>query len=801
MVDNSFKPPIEKCLGYWYPNWHGETHDQAELELALTECRFGSKPPLQCMFDQPEPCKGKMLIELTSSSSTFITDIERELLWCAAFGQKLVCKESEKSEKRTVKAIFLQWLLTNPEAVKLISTNGIYAEKIIIEGDLNLDSITIPFPLVLKGCFFNGDIKLTDAETRFISLEGSSCNSIVARGIRVKGDFRLDSRLGEKPFEAKHGIDFSGANISDDFDCSRGRFTNARDKAFWAKHIHVGGSLSLIGSYVNGEANLSGAKIGGNLDCSRGVFINWTTETQNEVYALDTSLAEVDGKACFNSFKVIGHVFALEMKIGGDFDCTGGGIDHKTGTCHAISIDRSNIGGSVLLCQNFSAVGQVRLIGTKIAGDLDCSGGKFKFFPNEEKDDNALYASRAEVGSCVFLCESRKPNQPGKDFETNGWINLELTKINHSIKVGKDRGRKNKTSIFSNGGINIENAKITDSLELIEVQFKETKFNLSGRGAKIGRLVVTNGKFEGGNINLESAIIVDSFEWSRVELTKETELNLRGAKIGRLVVTDGEFGGGKINLESAKITGSFEWSRVELTKETELNLRGATVGHLVTLGEEESWPNLCLDGFVYDRIEHQGLLHQGLLDNNYRTHLNWLEKQKIFNPQIYEQLATVLRRNGQDADAKKISIEKEKIRRKPKDLPWWFNPSSLIFNITTGYGYKAYRPLLGAVFFILLGWFIFDKAYDKEIMVPTDKKAFNSYTGPQHSLPSYYPEFMPLVYSFDAFLPIGKLQQQEKWQPYGDMLRRYLYYIHIPFGWLLTTFGIAGLLQTIVRNK
>ena len=40
-----------------------------------------------------------------------------------------------------------------------------------------------------------------------------------------------------------------------------------------------------------------------------------------------------------------------------------------------------------------------------------------------------------------------------------------------------------------------------------------------------------------------------------------------------------------------------------------------------------------------------------------------VKKQVKFNPQIYEQLAAVLRRNGQDTDAKKVSIEKEKIRR------------------------------------------------------------------------------------------------------------------------------------------
>ncbi len=468
-----------------------------------------------------------------------------------------------------------------------------------------------------------------------------------------------------------------------------------------------------------------GAKIGGNLDCSRGKFINSKADnssTKNEIHALDTSLAEVRGKVCFKSFRVIGHVLALEMKVSGDFDCTGSIIVHKKGNCHAVSIDRSSIGGSVLLCQGFSATGQVRLIGTTIAGDLDCSGGKFKFSPNKEKDTNALYAPRAKVDGTVLLCGSKKDGEPEKDFETDGTINLEFTNINHSIKVGKDNGVA--TSIFRGGGVYLRNAEIT---------------------------------------------------------------------------------------------GSLEWIEVWLIKEIQLNLHGATVGRLVTKGEK-SWPNLWLDGFVYDRIEHLGL------ENNYKTYLEWLKKQEISNPQIYEQLATVLHQNGQDADAVRISMEKEKIKLKPKGSYRWLNPLnwirclwSLIYYITLGYGYKTHRALFGPGIFIILGWCIFCQGCYEGIIIPTNKKAYEEFK--ENKLSPSYTAFEPLVYYFDAFLPIGKLQQQEKWlpddykqisipiaTPIGTKKRphftlRYYLYFHTVMGWSLTTLGIAGLLQTIVRNK
>ncbi len=715
--------------------------------------------------------RAEEFIKLARTSLHYITNAEEKLLRYAVkhYSIKDEILKFDKNENAIIQAHLIRWIITDPEARNFIDPYGLRIEGAKIEGNLNLDSVAIPFPLVLRRCFFNGDIILTDADTCFLSLEGSSCNFITARGIRVKGSVRLDSNQGENPFEAKRGVDFCGANINNDFECSRGRFINKRHNAFWAKHIKVGGNLSLIGSYINGEANLSGAKIGGNLDCSHGAFINpapYKPSTQNEIHALDISLAKVNGKACFNSFKVIGHIFGLEMEIGGDFDCTNGRIKHKTGNCHTISIDRSDVGGNVLLCQGFSATGQVRLIGTKIAGDLDCSGGKFDFFNENKNADNALYASRAKVDCSVLLCGSMKEPDNQLDFETKGIIDLALTHVNGSIVVGKDYGKK--TSIFN------------------DYKMKN------------------------------------------------------------------KIGGGGISLEGAKIAGSLVWARVGLTKETTLNLRGATIARLITRNKEgeESWPNLRLDGFVYDHIEHfflNPIQGKYVKKTDHRTHLNWLGKQAELNPQpqIYEQLAAVLHRSGQDADAVKISMEKAKIKLRPKGswfYPWnWMRSLwSLIYYITLGYGYKAHRALILSVIVIALGCYIFNKGYNSGIMVPTDKKAYDAFTvyyTDNHEVPpsaiyyiennkepppyikplQHYTEFEPLVYSFDAFLPIGKLQQQEKWHPddhkkieisippFGNKvsftLRHYLYFFHTPLGWLLTTLGIAGLLQTFVRNK
>ena len=809
--------------------------------------------------------KAEEFIKLTRSSLHYITNAEEKLLRYAVEDYAIKDKilKFDKNENAIIQSHLIRWILTNPEAISFIDPYGLRIEGAEIKGNLNLDSVTIPFPLVLKRCSF-GDIILIDAETRFLSLEGSSCNSIVARGIRVKGSFRLDSCLGEKPFEVKQGVDFCGANISDDFDCSRGHFLpNRFHNAFWAKHIKVGGNLSLISSYINGETNLSGAKIGGNLDCNHGIFINPAPDkssSQVEVYALDTSLAEVGGKTCFNSFKVIGHIFALEMKIGGDFDCSGGSIEHKTGNCHTISIDRSCIGGSALLCQGFSATGQVRLIGTKIAGDLDCSGGKFDFF--NKKDSNAIYAPRAKIDGSVYLCECmRKPEIYRRNFVTNGLINLELTNIGHSIKIGKDDG--DKTSIFNGGGIKLNGAKITNSLEWNHVKLLTEKTLLNLSYATVGSLVIKGGKKSWPNLRLDGLVydaithietekcnlrlIVASDSNPEDEIIRQFKMAFDSKKneCAVLIVRAtshsekwtlagfndaGEFRTVVIDDPNHKL--SKELKKEPRNKRRIVKLAISSLGRTQTEETEEPSKTI-LSTFAKIKKAIKKAIRSFLpqRSKNCKTHLNWLKKQVKFNPQIYEQLATVLRRDGQDADAKEISIEKEKIRLKP-DRPYWKNWNwlrylwSLILNITIGYGYKVPRALGLSLIIIVCGWIIFSKGYYSGIMVPTDEDAFEAFTKyytKNHEVPpsaiqdaEHYIEFEPLVYSFDAFLPIGKLQQQEKWHPDGHKkieipipfgnkisftLRHYLYFVHIPLGWLLTTLGIAGLLQTIARNK
>ena len=74
-------------------------------------------------------------------------------------------------------------------------------------------------------------------------------------------------------------------------------------------------------------------------------------------------------------FSAEGEVRLLGANIGGNLDC-GGGKFSSPNEC-ALAADRLTVKSHVFMGDGFSAEGEVRLLGASIGGDLSCVGGKF----------------------------------------------------------------------------------------------------------------------------------------------------------------------------------------------------------------------------------------------------------------------------------------------------------------------------------------------------------------------------------------------------------------------------------------
>lgn len=73
-------------------------------------------------------------------------------------------------------------------------------------------------------------------------------------------------------------------------------------------------------------------------------------------------------------------------------------------------------------------------------------------------------------------------------------------------------------------------------------------------------------------------------------------------------------------------------------------------------------------------------------------------------------------------------------------------------------------------------------------------------------LPVGHPEFSPLIYAVDSFLPIVDLHQESYWLPRENgwagswgWVKIYLWF-HIAFGWILTTLAVVGLTGIVKKD-
>jgi hypothetical protein len=217
-------------------------------------------------------------------------------------------------------------------------------------------------------------------------------------------------------FSAKGLVDFSGANIAGDLLCSGGHFKGHFDKANGTRGLALRLDQAKISSsiylgcseyeakagdkkakkkacfHASGGVSMYTGRIGADLDCRGGRFKG---SAENAALSLDGT--EIKGGVFLTSdkeqqFHAMGLVRLETTKIRSDLVCTGGrfvgwvtkfknksaGVPAGRKQGLALSGDRANISGSVLLGSGFDATGGVGFRFATIGGDLGCGDGKFK---------------------------------------------------------------------------------------------------------------------------------------------------------------------------------------------------------------------------------------------------------------------------------------------------------------------------------------------------------------------------------------------------------------------------------------
>ncbi|MCB1402580.1 MAG: hypothetical protein KDJ81_07225 [Rhodobacteraceae bacterium] len=650
-----------------------------------------------------------------------LSDAERKVLAELDTGEDIEIGESvpeQGDERRRVRAALIRLLLLgdDPDPKFRLHEKGLRIRGAWIPDRLDLEGCRELRDVALIYCRFGEAPRLLSAELHNLCFDGSHLPGLFADGLEAKGGVYL------RDIESSAEVRLPNAKIGMNLECDGATFRAVEDGqgnpggVFFADGLESGGSLFLRGVRANGEVRLFGAKIREALDCNGATF-----------------RAEKDAQG---------------------------------NQGNALVVDRVCAGGDMFL-RRVDARGEVRLLGAKIGGNLECDGATFR----AEKD---AQGNPREAFSADWL-------------EVGGNVSLEY--------------------VEATGEMRLAYVKIGGNLECVSASFRAA---MDAKGY-LGTAFYAEGLEASGNVFLR-----------RVEALGE--VRLLGAKLrGDLDCTGARFRadkGGALSLNRIRVNGAF-FSRQGSTVEGVLDLTSAEFGSICD--DAKCWPGQ--GELILERCRY-GAFTGGPTDALSR--LDWLSRQnptrwgEDFWPQPYEQLAKVLREMGHGGDARTVLVEKERLQRMARRKRfgriwrWWLGFWDGFLGVVLDFGWRPLWAALWLVVFFAIGWLYFGGAASEGAIKPNNAVILRqpewvgcADAGPlrasgetqvacflRQPQAASYPRFNAFVYSADTLLPIVDLEMQGFWipdnhTPRGALARVYLW-IHIGLGWLFSLLAVAG---------
>ena len=515
-----------------------------------------------------------------------------------------------------------------------------------------------------------------------------------------------------------------------------------------ANPVHEAG-VQLLGAWVNDQLDLTAAIATRQLDIKRSRFEKPITAERAHLPAFHLGGSYVPGivaDGCIISdclflrdgFCAKGEVSLIGAKIRGNFECTGGMFENGKGS--ALSADGISVGGGVFLHKGFSALGEVSLSVAQIGGGLFCGEGRF-----ENVRGRALTADGIKVAGDVIL---------NNHFKAKGAVRLLSAQIS-------------------------------------------------------GNLDCSGGRFENA-------------------------------------------GGDALIAQGATVKGSFFFRRVTIVKGW-VDLNAAHVGSLADDAASWPENALILDGFAYDRIATgatDAATRIAWLNKQYPRYLNedfrpqpWEQLIKVLREMGHGRDANEVAIAKQHAlrAAKKIGTRRARTDFRYGWRRWldrlWNGVSNFvarrfhdIYGLLAGYGYRPVRILLWVLGLWLASGLAFHEAAMMGKMAPSNPILYAHEAGADvdvttcgvigdvdyshywvrcAGMPAEYTTFSPLGYAADMILPLVNLQQDTEWGPvvsnakgplYWGVVTRWLGWLDIVLGWLASLMFVAIVSRLVEKD-
>jgi uncharacterized protein YjbI with pentapeptide repeats len=525
---------------------------------------------------------------------------------------------------------------------------------------------------------------------------------------------------------------------------------------------HVTDHLTLDGSKVKGGLVMNGIQVG-HLAMREGEFANVDLSVANASSQVELTGSTVIGKLDMRRLQVGGELVMHDAKfadvdlgaaqVRGELDLTrskvtakldSGGLQAGDLIMFAAELRDVELSGA-------HVASQVLLDRSRVAGKLTLNAIDVSNLRMRDAEFIDVDLTAAHVGSVLALTRSK----------VSGHLNMVALQVGDLLMVEAvladvDLRGAHVSRLFSLIGSKVSGPLIMSSLRVGSdlLMYGKADFN---------EIALSNASV-GGQLSLAGSKVTGTLDCSSLEVAQDVNMkgavfggpaNLRAAKIrGDLIVSNGNFQH-DVDLTGAEIGGALHLDSAQWSPDVTLRLSDAKVDRIPCLAD--GWPGkLDVNGFTYR--------FAGTSDQ-YKT---WFRRADHYEPQAYEQLASVVQNQGKSSLATEIRYSGREAERQEAKDGWriWL----AISNWVIGYGYYPERAICWAFLITLVG---------ACVMQATGE-------GPRNGMP------FGLAYSFDMLLPIIRLRDkhyQIDLQTWG----RYYFYVHKILGFAIASFLIAGL--------
>ncbi|MFR9730517.1 polymer-forming cytoskeletal protein [Saccharopolyspora sp. MS10] len=671
-------------------------------------------------------------------------------------------------------------------------------EDAVITGRLDLRAAELPYLLEFVRCRFDMRPDLRQATLAGLVLLNCRFPGLNGRNLRTNHDTVLRGCTSVGGI-----VDLADAQLGGSLLLNDSELRNPGGRAIYADRLEIAGALLGLRVKVSGEVRIPGAKIGGNLNFSGGALRNRGRNAinANGIQIGGSLRGDVD-PISGAPFTVAGLLYLPSAHIEGDLRLRDAvlepgvappkrGESQHDDPISSLLLDRGEVRGDVQLDQNFHSGGTIRLVSSKIGGDLRMAGANID-----------LSWSRSPSASV------EKPMRA---------VHLDGTEILGNLEAANSllHGQMRMVDVNVHGSFQLTGAVLvgprTDTLQANRIQVGS---NFDCREADISGTLQLQGATIGANVDLRAAQLLKP-AWHRHRNAYKSSLDLRAASIGRdLVCAEGTRpfrAEGEVQLRRAVIGRQANfWGCVlgDGSSTNAFNAFGLVAQELSLLPAEpplgrvvlrqaqcelladnaKTWDaqgGVDVEDFTYYNLSHPIEPTDGA---RVRERLVWLRATSgRYQPGPYDQLATVFRNNGNEEHAVTVLIEKQ--RRRYQALagasPVLLRPPvrlwSLLQRSTVAYGYRPLRALLWLLAFAAAGsaWF---SAHELQPINEEDHPVWN-----------------PFLYTVDQLVPIINLGHDVMWRADGHS--QWITVVLIAVGWVLATTVAAGITRALRREE